>query len=293
MKKIIVTGANGQLGRSLQAIHAAHPSLEIRFTGQEELDASRPEETARFLDRHPADWVINCAAYTNVDKAESDRDACATGNTVLPENLALLTKERGAKLLHVSTDYVFDGRNCLPYREEDPTNPQSVYGQTKLAGEQRAMAENENCVVIRTSWLYSEYGKNFLKTMLRLGAEKPELGVVFDQIGTPTYAGDLAEALLRVVESDEAGQLRTGCFHYSNEGVCSWYDFACEIMRQAGLKAKVRPIETGEYPYQAERPPYSVLNKKKIKQAYGLEIPHWTESLRRCLENMNALQHND
>jgi dTDP-4-dehydrorhamnose reductase len=231
--------------------------------------------------------VINCAAYTAVDKAESDEFTPTLINATAVGYLATACNKADATLIHISTDYVYDGNACKPYREDHPTAPASVYGRSKRAGELAALTTPKS-VVIRTSWLYSSFGANFVKTMLRLGKERETLNVVFDQTGTPTYAADLAQAVMKIVKTSEQNNLKTGIFHYANEGVCSWYDFAHEIMQQAGLKCAVKPIETKDYPAPAPRPYYSVLNKTRIKTEYGVEIPHWKDSLRSCLAEITG-----
>jgi len=296
---ILVTGANGQLGSELRKCKP-HPlplsTLRLRsategegrggyrffFTDVDELDITNSDAVNDFFGKNGIQTVINCAAYTAVDKAESDESTAILINATAVEYLAKACNKANATLIHVSTDYVYDGRACKPYSEDHPTAPASVYGRSKLAGEKAALTVSKS-VVIRTSWLYSSFGNNFVKTMLRLGRERETLNVVFDQTGTPTYATDLAQTIMKIVETSEQNHLKTGIFHYSNEGVCSWYDFAHEIMQQAGLKCVVKPIETKDYPTPATRPHYSVLNKAKIKAEYGVEIPHWKESLNRCL----------
>jgi dTDP-4-dehydrorhamnose reductase len=231
--------------------------------------------------------IVNCAAYTAVDQAESDEAAADAINHRAVELLARISKEKQISLIHISTDYVFDGTNCRPYVETDPTNPQGVYGETKRDGEEAMLAVNpENSMIIRTSWVYSSYGANFVKTMLRLGKDRDELGVIFDQVGTPTYARDLAEAILTMIRSTEHVTRNTEIYNYSNEGVCSWYDFAKAIFELSGVECSVKPIETKEYPTPAARPHYSLLNKGKIKKEYNVDIPHWRESLKACLEEM-------
>lgn len=286
MERILVTGANGQLGKSLRRLSVLHGGWDFLFTDVDSLDITDREAVQRFLAENPVGYIVNCAAYTAVDQAEDDEERCWKINYDAVENLAEAAAQTGARLFHVSTDYVFDGKNHLPYRETDEPAPASVYGRSKLAGEEAIRRRCPESIVVRTAWLYSEYGKNFLKTMLRLGAEREEIGVVFDQIGSPTYAVNLAEALLMMLDEAKRGIFQPGVYHYSNEGVCSWYDFALKIMQLAGLAAKVRPIETKDYPVRAARPPFSVLNKAKIKAAYALEIPHWETALRRCLANL-------
>lgn len=286
MKKILITGSNGQLGSSLQQLSGGYPRFQFLFTDVDTLDICDAEAVNAFVQAHEVSYIVNCAAYTAVDKAEEDADLCTRINRDAVQNLGQAARLVGAKVIHVSTDYVFDGTNHRPYVESDSTCPISVYGHTKLAGEQLLQAACPHSVIIRTAWLYSTYGNNFVKTVLRLGSERDELRFIFDQVGTPTSALDLAAAILHILEQGEAGHFHPGIYHYSNEGVCSWYDFATKVVQLAGLKARVLPIETKEYPTLATRPPYSVLNKTKIKVTYGLAIPHWEESLRVCLAQL-------
>ena len=252
MKHILITGAGGQLGREMQALAADHPDFTYDFTDAATLDVTDRGAVDEWFATHPVDFVVNCAAYTAVDRAESDREACHRLNALAPGCLADAARRNGALMVHVSTDYVFDGSKCTPYVE----------------------------VVIRTAWLYSPHGQNFVKTMLRLGRERDRLGVVFDQVGTPTYARDLARAIYAAIEAG----IRPGIYHYTDEGVCSWYDFAVAIHRLAGIDScRVSPIHTAEYPTPARRPAYSVLDKQKIKETYGMTIPHWEDSLASCL----------
>lgn len=282
--KIIITGANGQLGRELQNIAGLYPALQFIFTDVNELDITNHNACVEFVEKHRPHFLINCAAYTAVDKAEEDKNNATKINVDAVKNLTEACKQTGCALVHISTDYVFDGKNYRPYVETDETNPQSVYGETKLQGEKIALAYNKS-MVIRTSWLYSAYGNNFVKTMLRLGNERKELNVVFDQIGTPTYAADLAKAILDIINKTVLGNknFEPGIFHYSNEGVCSWYDFAQTIMQTAKIDCMVKPIETKDYPTAAKRPFYSVLNKSKIKFIFDIEIPHWEKSMQHCI----------
>ena len=292
--KVLVTGANGQLGRSLQAIAHKHPDLEFDFVSHEEFDVSSYISWShRFFDlEYKTDWIVNCAAYTNVDKAEKEREKCEKVNVVAAEYLRDFSHKFGFKVMQLSTDYVYDGYQGWPYAELDTRHPLCWYGMTKAMSEDRIKWIWKS-VLLRTSWVYSEYGHNFVKTMLRLGAEKEEIRVVNDQVGSPTYAGYLAEVIMMLLERDLRGELKYGYYHYSNEGVCSWYDFAHSIMRMAGLPAKVIPIPGKDYPCDALRPSYSVLNKEKIKGALNLEIPHWEDSLRKCLANMNVVKEKE
>ena len=285
MKTIIVTGANGQLGNSVRQWAEKYPQYIFVYTDIDTLDICDATAVKSFVKEKGADYIINCAAYTAVDKAEDDETLCARINQEAVQNLGEAAQEVGAKVIHVSTDYVFDGTNHVPYVETDATCPASVYGRTKLAGEQVLLKVcPESSVIIRTAWLYSEFGNNFVKTMLRLGSEREQLSVVFDQVGSPTYAGDLAAAILTVLEQAEKGGFVPGVYHFSNEGVCSWYDFAMKIMELGGKTCQVAPIESKEYPAKANRPHYSVLNKAKIKATYQVVVPHWETSLRKCIE---------
>lgn len=290
MKTVLVTGANGQLGTSIHRLSGSYRSFRFLFTDVDSLDICNAESVDAFIQAHPVDYIVNCAAYTAVDKAEENRELCEQINRDAVANLAVAAKRCEAKMLHVSTDYVFDGTACVPYQETDTTNPQSVYGSTKRAGEKALLEICTDAVIVRTAWLYSEYGNNFVKTMLRLGSEHEEIRVVFDQVGSPTYATDLALALLTILEQAEQGQYQPGIYHFTDEGVCSWYDFTVKIIQLAGLQARVLPIESKDYPTKAVRPHFSVLNKQKIKSSYGLVIPHWEESLRKCMENMNIIK---
>ena len=272
---ILITGCNGQLGTEMRmrlpnAIAAGHAELDITDSAA----------VARFVAEHNIDTIINCAAYTAVDLAEDEKDAAHRLNVDGPLNLA----KTGAKIIHISTDYVFDGMGNRPYTPNDATNPVSVYGKTKLLGEQAVLDASDVAIIIRTSWVYSPYGKNFLKTMRKLGAERESLNVVFDQVGTPTYAGDLADAIVKILP--QMNERNSGVYHFSNEGVCSWYDFATEIMNMSGLKCNVRPITSDQYPTRAVRPAYSVLDKSKIKRTFGLEINHWKKGLEKCISKL-------
>ena len=277
---ILITGANGQLGNEMRVLSAGHPEHTYFFTDVQELDICDKEGVKAFVNDNQIDVIVNCAAYTAVDKAEDNADLCDRLNRLAPGYLAEAAEAVGAALVQISTDYVFDGTAHIPYTEDAPTCPNSVYGRTKLAGEQEAIGRCSRTMIIRTAWLYSTFGGNFVKTMLRLGRERDSLGVVFDQIGTPTYAADLAQAIFRAI-----GQgIVPGIYHFSNEGVCSWYDFTLAIHRLAGITTcRVSPLHTDEYPARAPRPHYSVLDKTKIKQTLGIEIPHWEESLARCI----------
>ena len=282
---ILITGSNGQLGNELRKISGNYLNYRFFFTDVAELDIANPEAVDVFFEKNSIQTVINCAAYTAVDKAESEKSAAMLINARAVEYLSNACYKSDATLIHVSTDYVYNGCAHKPYNEDDPTDPVSVYGRTKLAGEYVAL-KTPKSAVIRTSWLYSSFGANFVKTMLCLGKERETLNVVFDQVGTPTYAADLAFTIMEMVKAVENNEFISGVFNYSNEGVCSWYDFALEIMQQAGLKCAILPIETKDYPTPATRPHYSVMNKARIKTAYRLMIPHWKDSLIRCLEEI-------
>jgi len=286
---ILVTGANGQLGSEIRLL-AVNSEWNFLFTDIEELDIIDKRSIKVYFKDHSINICINCAAYTKVDNAESEQDLAKQINEIATRNLAEVCNSMNAIFLHISTDFVFDGKNSKPYKEEDMTLPVSVYGQTKLAGEIAATNACENTIIIRTSWLYSTYGKNFVHTMLHVGKEKKKLNVVSDQIGTPTYAADLAvvifEILLLLAKSPESINKLNGIYHYSNEGIASWYDFAVEIFKIAGMKVELTPITSAEYPLPAQRPSYSVIDKEKIKHTFGLKIPHWKTSLEICMKKL-------
>ena len=282
---ILITGCNGQLGNEMQLLEKVNTQHQYFNTDAAQLDITNPEAIEEFVNNNAIDIIVNCAAFTAVDKAESSQELCHLLNAKAPEYLAAAVAKRGGYLVQVSTDYVFDGTNHTPYTEDEATCPNSVYGSTKLEGEKLAMAACANTMIIRTAWLYSTFGNNFVKTMIRLGQEKPELGVIFDQIGTPTYAGDLAAAIMAAINNG----IVPGIYHFSNEGVISWYDFTKAIHRIAGITScHVKPLHTTEYPTPAARPHYSVLDKTKIKQTYGIEIPYWEESLEKCVAKLLA-----
>ena len=282
---ILITGCNGQLGNEMQLLEKENPQHQYFNTDVAQLDITNPKAIEEFVNNNAIDIIVNCAAFTAVDKAESSQELCHLLNAKAPEYLAAAVAKRGGYLVQVSTDYVFDGTNHTPYTEDEATCPNSVYGSTKLEGEKLAMAACANTMIIRTAWLYSTFGNNFVKTMIRLGQEKPELGVIFDQIGTPTYAGDLAAAIMAAINHG----IVPGIYHFSNEGVISWYDFTKAIHRIAGITScHVKPLHTAEYPTPAARPHYSVLDKTKIKQTYGIEIPYWEESLEKCVAKLLA-----
>jgi dTDP-4-dehydrorhamnose reductase len=281
--KILITGCNGQLGNEMQLLEKDNPQHTYFNTDVAELDITDAAAIEKFVNENEIDGIVNCAAYTAVDKAEDNQELCRLLNTDAPGYLAAAVGKRGGWMIQISTDYVFDGTNHTPYVETESTCPNSVYGSTKLAGEEAAQKACTNTMIIRTAWLYSTFGNNFVKTMIRLGKEKPELGVIFDQIGTPTYARDLAVAIFSAINQG----IIPGIYHFSNEGVISWFDFTKAIHRLAGITTcRVRPLHTAEYPTPAARPHYSVLDKTKIKQTYNLEIPYWEESLRECIEKL-------
>lgn len=288
---ILVTGCNGQLGNEVQLLAKENTQHNYFFTDvmipegsiAQKLDITNEEEVNNFINSNEIDCVINCAAFTAVDKAESNADFCNVLNNIAPGYLATAVGKRGGSMVQISTDYVFDGTSCKPVTEDLPTCPNSVYGSTKLAGEKAVAAGCPNSIIIRTAWLYSTFGNNFVKTMIRLGKEKTELGVIFDQVGTPTYARDLAVAVFTAINKG----IVPGIYHFSNEGVISWYDFTKAIHRLAGITTcHVKPLHTAEYSTPAARPHYSVLDKTKIKDTYGIEIPYWEDSLRECVEQL-------
>jgi dTDP-4-dehydrorhamnose reductase len=286
IKRILVTGKSGQLGQSLQKLAKQNPQFDFQFVGRDELDLLQPDQLKTQLNQWEFDAIINCAAYTAVDKAETEAEQANAINHCSVRKLAQIAKDKNAFLVHVSTDYVFDGRNFKPYIETDEVAPKSVYGDSKLKGEQAIRIINPKAVIVRTSWVYSEFGNNFVKTMLRLGQERDQLSVIFDQVGTPTYATDLAKALLQICEQVSAKPNKssgTHTYHFSNEGVCSWYDFAKNIFELSAIDCKVGPIQTQEYPTPAKRPHYSVLNKTNIKEDFAIDIPYWKDSLKACL----------
>lgn len=277
---ILITGSNGQLGNEVRKLAPLHKEHEYFFTDVAELDITDTTSVFEFTQKNRIDFIINCAAYTNVDKAETDEATAQRINAYAVQNLA----RTRLPMVHISTDYVFDGSAYIPYREDMPTSPQTAYGRTKIEGERLLLQSTPQAIILRTAWLYSSYGKNFVKTMLNLFSERDRLSVVFDQIGTPTYAADLAQMIFRIVQSDERVP---GVYHFTNEGVCSWYDFATEIKRQTNANIEILPILSSEYPSKTPRPHYSVLDKSKIKKTFHCEIPHWTDGLARCLQELN------
>ena len=284
MKRILITGANGQLGNEMRVLSEEYPEHTYFFTDVAELDICNEQAVMDFVKANGIHTIVNCAAYTAVDNAEDHVEFCTRLNADAVGYLAKSADANGAEFIQISTDYVFDGTAHVPYQETDPTCPESVYGSTKLEGERNALAYCSRAMVIRTAWLYSTFGNNFVKTMIRLGKERDSLGVIFDQIGTPTYARDLARAIFEAIRQGVV----PGVYHFSNEGVCSWYDFTKAIHRLAGITTcQVKPLHTSEYPAKAKRPHYSVLDKSKIKATYGMEVPYWMESLEECIEALS------
>lgn len=281
MIRILVTGANGQVGSELRFLSESLQQCQFTFTDRTELDITNAEVVQSYFEQHSFDCLINCAAYTAVDKAESEKELAYQINAEAPSLLAGVAAKHGCRYIHISTDFVFDGTASQPITEEAATNPLSVYGASKLQGDLDVMANNKDALIVRTSWVYSSFGNNFVKTILRLCKERETLNVIYDQVGTPTYARNLAACILNIITS---GKWEPGIYNYSNEGVASWYDFAVAIKDIAGLKTRILPIETKDYPTPATRPKYSVLNKKKMKDTFAVEIPYWRESLEDCIK---------
>ncbi len=283
-QKILVTGADGQLGMELRQLASSLPLYNFIFTTRKELPFDDTSLLKEKLEYYQPQYIINCAAYTAVDKAETEKELAYLVNAIAAGTMAAFCEENNVRLVHISTDYVFDGRATIPYSEEETTNPQSVYGHSKLEGESLVLQNNPGAIIIRTAWVYSRFGKNFVKTMLRLMKEKEAIGVVNDQFGTPTHAADLASAILQIIASQ---QWQPGIYNYSNLGTTSWYEFAVAISELSGSNCKVNPIPTSAFPTPAKRPAYSVLDKKKIMQVFDMAIPHWKDSLADCLQNLN------
>lgn len=287
MHNILVTGSHGQLGNELRLVVEEKDKFNnYFFTDVEELDITNKSDVSQFLHANNIDVVVNCAAYTNVDKAEDEKDIADLINHIGVKNLAESCKERDGFLIHISTDYVFDGTKNTPYTETDVTKPLGVYGETKLRGENAIISSGCEYVIIRTSWLYSSYGNNFLKTMQRLTAEKESLKVVFDQVGTPTYAGDLSNVIHTIIQKDEA-DIKNQIYHFSNEGVCSWYDFAVAINEVSEHSCNIQPCHSDEFPSKVKRPSFSVLDKSKLKDQLGIEIPYWRVSMLTCIKTLH------
>lgn len=285
MAIILVTGADGQLGNELRVVSKNYYGYDFVFTDVNTLDITDKDKTSDFIHQTKPDWIVNCAAYNLVDKAEEEPEQALLINGIAVKNISESINGTECRFIHVSTDYVYDGKASTPYNENIPAAPVSAYGRSKLAGEKYAL-QHPGSMIIRTSWLYSSFGKNFVKTIIKNAAEKESLKVVFDQVGSPTYAADLAEAIMHIISGVIRNQIamNSGIYNYSNEGVCSWYDFACEIINEVGLNCKVYPVLSSEFKQIATRPSYSVMDKSKIKDNYGLTIPHWRTSLLKCIK---------
>lgn len=288
MPVILVTGSKGQLGSELALVSASYKSFSFLYIDKEEVDITDESAFNRYVSQHKVDYIINCAAYTAVDLAETEQEMCRRVNELAPEILAKFCKQHGVRLIHISTDYVFDGKTNMPIKEDAFTNPLSVYGKTKLAGDKMVLSILDNAYVVRTAWVYSIFGKNFVKTMLSLGRQRDQLNVVIDQVGSPTNARDLAKAILTIIENIERNNDHPGIYHYTNEGVLSWFDFATAIFQITGIPCKVNPIPATAYPTPAQRPIFSVLDKSKIKQTFNIQIPYWRDSLAETINELNA-----
>ncbi len=289
---ILVTGSNGQLGKELRELESAYPQFDFIFLSREDLPIHHFELVRNSFRAYHPQYLINCAAYTAVDRAETERELAFQVNGEAVGVLAAVCRENDCRLIHISTDYVFDGTANVPYKENSPVNPQSIYGASKLEGEKLAQQLNPASIIIRTSWVYSEFGKNFVKTMLQLMKEREEISVVNDQVGSPTYAADLAEAIIKIIDNSQmpGRNWQPGIYHFSNEGIITWYDFAVAIKELSGSKCNINPVPTSAYPTAAKRPAYSVLDKSKIQQATGITLKNWKDSLSRCLMKMK--KHN-
>jgi dTDP-4-dehydrorhamnose reductase len=285
MATILITGSKGQLGNELEIVSKNYYGYDFIFTDVDSLDITSTKQTSDFINKTKPDWIVNCAAYNLVDKAETEPEQAILINGMAVKNITEVIKGSGCRFIHVSSDYVYDGQSNVPYKEDVPANPLSAYGKSKLAGEKYAL-NHHGSMIIRTSWLYSSFGNNFVKTILRHGIEKESLKVVFDQTGTPTYAADLAGAVMNIISGVIRNQIafNSGIYNYSNEGVCTWYDFACEIIKEGGLICQIVPVLSEEFQQAARRPVYSVMDKTKIKENYGLSIPHWRTSLIKCMK---------
>jgi dTDP-4-dehydrorhamnose reductase len=289
-QKILVTGANGQLGKELQRLSASFSNFNFTFLSREELSITDREQVANVFNTYQPEYCINCAAYTAVDKAEVEKEEAFAINGNGPAILAALCAKNNCRFIHISTDYVFDGESIKPYTESDITNPLTVYGASKRKGEIEVLQNDPSAIIIRTSWVYSEYGKNFIKTMLRLMNDKEEIGVVNDQFGSPTYAADLAEAILKICSNDLMNNEKAkGIFHFSNEGIISWFDLAISIKELTNSKCKVNPITTAQYPTPAKRPAFSALDCSKFSEVFDIRMKPWEESLKVCLARLNSL----
>lgn len=289
LRNILITGANGQLGSEIQR-NSKKYSFNFIFTDVDLLDITNEDAVEKFVKDNNINYIINCAAYTAVDKAEDDIELCYLINKNAPEILGKVAQRNGVKVIHISTDYVFDGTGTVPYSENMPTSPKSVYGKSKREGEEALLASCPNSIIIRTAWLYSIYGNNFVKTMIRLGQERDTLNVVADQTGTPTNAKDLAIAILDIVEYSENNKFKAGIYHFTDEGVTTWFDFTVAIHKLAGIQCQVNPIATDQYPTKAVRPKYSVLDKSKIKESFDISIPQWEDSLKICIEELKEIE---
>jgi len=285
MAIILITGADGQLGNELKVVSKNYYGYDFIFTDISTLDITNPGQTSDFIHNTRPDLIVNCAAYNLVDKAETESEMAELINGAAVKNITEVIRGSECKFIHVSTDYVYDGKSNVPYNENSIASPASAYGRSKLSGEKYAL-NHQGSMIIRTSWLYSSFGNNFVKTILRLGAERDSVNVVFDQCGSPTYAADLASAIMHIISGVIRNQIamNSGIYNYSDEGVCSWYDFACEIVLEAGLTCKIKPVLSKEFKQVAQRPSYSVMDKSKIKENYGLIIPHWRTSLLNCMK---------
>lgn len=285
--KILITGSKGQLGSEFVELSKALNKFEFFFTDKEELDITKSNQIEDFCILNKIDAIINCAAYTAVDTAEDECELADLINAIAVSNIVNVVEKLSLKLIHISTDYVFDGNSSVPYKEEDIVNPTSIYGISKLNGENHVINSDSNSIVIRTSWVYSSFGNNFVKTILRIAREREKLGIIFDQIGTPTYARDLASVCVKIIGAENLVLDNQKIYHYSNEGAISWYDFAKSICELSNIDCVISPIETHQYPTKAKRPNYSVLNKSKIKESFDIEIPYWKDSLKKCLGIIN------
>lgn len=287
--KILVTGADGQLGKAIQQLASRYSQYDFIFLTKQDLPIDQPDVIQRQFSQHHPDYCVNCAAYTAVDKAESEKELAYQVNSEAVEALAAVCREQHCQFIHISTDYVFDGNASIPYTEDAAVNPQSIYGASKLEGERRAVAVNPDTIIIRTSWFYAEFGKNFVRTMLRLMNERDEISVVNDQYGSPTYAADLAEAILQIIETVPTTDFRAGIYHYSNEGIITWYDFALAIKEISGSGCNVNPIPTSQYPTAAKRPAYSALDATKIQKTFGIHLKDWKVRLAVCIDKMESI----